>query len=81
VDSVFCIDGKDYHPKNILIIAELGTSHGADPVKARELVDAAAEAGAGAVKSQIVYAGEILHPNTANCFIPAGEGIRFEDIR
>jgi sialic acid synthase SpsE len=78
VNSVFCIDGKFYHPQNILIIAELGTSHGADPVKARELVDAAAEAGAGAVKSQIVYADEILHPNTGEVSLPGGR-IRLYD--
>jgi sialic acid synthase SpsE len=55
-----------------LVIAELGTSHGADPVKARELVDAAALAGAGCVKFQMVYADEILHPNTGEVALPGG---------
>ncbi|MDR3139829.1 MAG: N-acetylneuraminate synthase family protein [Treponema sp.] len=74
----FCIGGISYHSRNVLLVAELGTSHGADPVKARELVDAAAEAGAGAVKSQIVYADEILHPNTGEVSLPGGK-IRLYD--
>jgi sialic acid synthase SpsE len=59
--------------KNPLIIAELGTSHGGDAVKARELIAAAAEAGADCVKCQIVFAGEILHPNTGLVTLPGGE--------
>ncbi|MDR3130207.1 MAG: N-acetylneuraminate synthase family protein [Treponema sp.] len=55
-----------------LIIAEIGTSHGTDPVKARELVDAAAMSGAGCVKFQMVYAEEILHPNTGDVLLPGG---------
>jgi sialic acid synthase SpsE len=61
-----------------LIIAELGTSHGTDPAKARELVDAAAEAGADCVKFQMVYADEILHPNTGEVAVPGGS-IRLYD--
>jgi len=56
-----------------LIIAELGTSHGGDPVKARELIAAAAQAGADCVKCQIVFAGEILHPKTGKVTLPGGE--------
>jgi len=56
-----------------LIIAELGTSHGGDPVKAQELIAAAAEAGADCVKCQIVFADEILHPKTGNVTLPGGE--------
>jgi sialic acid synthase SpsE len=58
--------------KKTLIIAELGTSHGGDPVKALELVAAAVESGAGCVKCQIVYAGEILHPETGLVALPGG---------
>jgi sialic acid synthase SpsE len=61
-----------------LIIAELGTSHGADMAKARDLVDAAAEAGAECVKFQMVYADEILHPNTGEVALPGGQ-IRLYD--
>jgi sialic acid synthase SpsE len=72
MEKTFNAGGKTYDAKNPLIIAELGTSHGADPVKARELVDAAAEAGANCVKFQMVYADEILHPNTGEVKLPGG---------
>ncbi|MCL1815019.1 MAG: N-acetylneuraminate synthase family protein [Treponema sp.] len=58
--------------KKPFIIAELGTSHGGDLIKARELVAAAAEAGADCIKCQIVFAGEILHPNTGTVGLPGG---------
>jgi sialic acid synthase SpsE len=74
----FFINGVEYNPGRVLIIAELGTSHGSDPVKAEELIDAAAEAGADCVKFQIVYAGEILHPNTGEVTLPGGK-IRLYD--
>jgi len=69
----FIIDGNVYSPKNVLIVAEIGTSHGADPVKAGELIDAASEAGADCIKFQIVYAREILHPNTGEVLLPSGK--------
>jgi len=59
--------------KKPLIIAELGTSHGGDAVKARELIAAAAESGADCVKCQIVFADEILHPKTGLVRLPGGE--------
>jgi sialic acid synthase SpsE len=55
------------------IIAELGTSHGGSITKAKELVDAAASSGADCVKFQIVYANEILHPNTGIVPLPGGD--------
>ncbi|MCL2233656.1 MAG: N-acetylneuraminate synthase family protein [Treponema sp.] len=72
------INGREYGGERPFIIAELGTSHGADPVKADELIHAAAEAGADCVKFQIVYAGEILHPNTGEVALPGGK-IRLYD--
>jgi sialic acid synthase SpsE len=69
----FGIGGEVYNSRRVLVIAELGTSHGADRVKARELVDAAAEAGADCVKLQMVYAGEILHPLTGELELPGGK--------
>ncbi|MDR0585678.1 MAG: N-acetylneuraminate synthase family protein [Treponema sp.] len=57
---------------NCLIIAEMGTSHGGDRVKASEIVAAAAESGADCVKCQIVYADEILHPETGVVSLPGG---------
>jgi sialic acid synthase SpsE len=54
------------------IIAELGTGHGGAIDKAKALIDAAAEAGADCVKFQLVYADEILHPNTGVVPLPGG---------
>jgi len=61
-----------------LIIAELGTSHNGDIIKAKELISAAKQAGAVCVKFQIVYADEILHPNTGVVPLPGGD-IRLYD--
>lgn len=62
----------------VFIIAELGTGHGGDPDKAVALVDAAAASGADCVKFQMVYADEILHPNTGDVPLPGGS-IRLYD--
>jgi sialic acid synthase SpsE len=74
----FRVKDSEFGPKKALIIAELGTAHGSDPVKAGELIAAAAEAGADCIKSQIVYAHEILHPNTGEVALPGGN-IRLYD--
>jgi sialic acid synthase SpsE len=74
----FKVGGRVFGAKNALIVAELGTGHGGDPVKARELCDAAGEAGADCIKFQIVYADEILHPNTGEVSLPGGK-IRLYD--
>jgi sialic acid synthase SpsE len=55
------------------IIAELGTAHDGSISRAKALIDAAREAGADAVKFQIVYADEILHPNTGTVPLPGGD--------
>lgn len=54
------------------IIAEIGTSHQGDINKAKQLVDAAKNAGADCVKFQWVYADEILHPDTGIVQLPTG---------
>ncbi len=64
--------------KNVNIIAEIGTSHGGDISKAKQLIKAASQAGANAVKFQWVYADEILHPNTGTVKLPGGK-IRLYD--
>lgn len=74
----FTIGHETYTAQRVLVIAELGTSHGADPGKARELIDAAAESGADCIKFQIVYADEILHPQTGEVALPGGN-IRLYD--
>jgi sialic acid synthase SpsE len=55
-----------------LVVAELGTSHQGDQARARELVDAARQAGAECVKLQMVYADEILHPLCGKVELPTG---------
>jgi sialic acid synthase SpsE len=74
----FRVKDRLYSPSDPLIIAELGTSHGGDPEKARALADAAAEAGTNCIKFQIVYAEEILHPHTGEVALPGGR-IRLYD--
>lgn len=55
------------------IIAEIGTSHGGDLIKAKKLIDCAVESGADFVKFQWVYADEILHPDTGFVSLPTGK--------
>jgi len=74
----FFADGTAYSPKNPLIIAELGTSHNGDLSKAKEMAAAAAKSGAGCIKLQMVFADEILHPNTGEVSLPGGK-IRLYD--
>ena len=77
----FLISKTKYGPKRVFIIAELGTSHGADPEKATELIDAAAGAGADCIKFQHVYADEILHPNTGEVSLPGGKISLYDRFR
>ena len=72
------VENSVFGPKKPMIIAELGTSHNADIVKAREMIAAAAEAGCNCVKFQMVFADEILHPNTGEVPLPGGK-IRLYD--
>mgnify|MGYP002623506175 CR=1 FL=1 len=55
-----------------MVIAEIGTSHQGSIKKAKELIDAAKEAEADAVKFQWVIAEEILHPKTGFVELPTG---------
>lgn len=57
----------------VMTIAEVGTAHGGLLEKAYQLIDAAHEAGADAVKMQCVYAAEILHPLTGIVHLPSGD--------
>ncbi|MDR2922611.1 MAG: N-acetylneuraminate synthase family protein [Treponema sp.] len=75
----FLVDGTAYSRQTPLIIAELGTSHNGDLVKAKEMAAAAAESGALCVKLQMVFADEILHPNTGEVNLPGGK-IRLYDM-
>jgi sialic acid synthase SpsE len=78
MNRTFSVGGRVFGPRRPLVIAELGTAHNADPVRAKELAAAAAEAGADCVKTQMVFAGEILHPNTGEVTLPGGR-IRLYD--
>ena len=72
------IEKSFFGPQKPLVISELGTSHNGDISKAKEMVAAAAEAGADCAKFQMVYADEILHPNTGEVTLPGGR-IRLYD--
>lgn len=63
------------------IIAEIGTSHGGDISKAKELIETAVGAGADWVKFQWVYAEEILHPQTGYVNLPTGRIRLFDRFR
>ena len=64
-----------------MIIAEIGTSHEGSLEKAFQLVDAAADSGADAIKFQWVYADEILHPKTGMVKLPTGDIPLYERFR
>ncbi len=68
----FRLEKESFSFKKPLIIAEIGTSHNGDLARAKLLIDAAKSAGATAVKFQIIYADEILHPNTGFVKLPTG---------
>jgi sialic acid synthase SpsE len=78
IKKIFQIEGLCFNPQKPLVIAELGTSHNGDIVKARQMIEAAGEAGADCVKFQMVFADEILHPNTGEVDLPGGK-IRLYD--
>ena len=54
------------------IIAEAGTGHRGDLAIGKELIDAAASAGATCVKFQAVFADEIVHPAAGTIRLPGG---------
>jgi len=62
-------------------VAEAGSAHGGDLARGLELVDAAVEAGADAVKFQIIFADEIVHPRTGTIRLPGGEVPIYERFR
>ncbi|MGP1438852.1 MAG: N-acetylneuraminate synthase family protein [Treponema sp.] len=81
MDLEFAINGKVFSNKHPLIIAEIGTSHMGDIHRAFEMIDNAAWAGCDAVKFQIVYADEILHPNSGYVRLPQGDVILYDRFK
>jgi len=77
----FSIDATSYGSNRVLIIAEIGTGHGGDEVKASELIAAALESGADCVKFQHVYADEIIHPATGLVPLPGGPTPLYDTFR
>ena len=72
------IDSKKYSYQNPLIIAEIGTGHGGNLDKAKELIEKSINSGANCVKFQFVIASEILHQNTGFVPLPTGKIPLFE---
>jgi len=68
----FALGTRSYSSRSPLIIAEIGTGHGGDSVKAAELLHAAKETGADWAKFQHIYACEIIHPKTGFVPLPGG---------
>jgi sialic acid synthase SpsE len=77
----FSIGDRAYGSGNVLIIAEIGTGHGGSLQKAKELIAAAAEAGADCAKFQCVFADEIIHPNTGTVPLPGGRVALYDRFR
>jgi sialic acid synthase SpsE len=67
------------HP--CLVIAELGTSHQGDLLRAEDLIGAAVQAGAECVKFQLVHAEEILHPLSGLVDLPTGRVALYETFK
>jgi sialic acid synthase SpsE len=65
----------------VFIIAEIGTAHGADIGRARKLAEAAARAGADCVKTQVVFAREIVHPRCGTIDLPGGKTSIYDRFR
>ena len=81
MDSDFAIGKEVFSGKHPLIIAEIGTSHAGDIHRAFQMIDDAVQAGCDAVKFQIVYADEILHPDSGYVGLPQGDVLLYDRFR
>ena len=68
----FRFGGETFSTVKPLVIAEIGTGHGGDLVKAADLIAAVAATGARCAKFQCVFAEEIIHPATGLVPLPGG---------
>lgn len=73
--------GKFFSSKHPLIIAELGTAHLGSIERGKNLIDAVSACGCDAVKFQIVYANEILHPKSGYVKLPQGDVLLYEKFK
>ncbi len=78
---VFECKGKVFSSEHPFIIAELGTSHLGSIERGRRLIDSVAECGCDAVKFQIVYANEILHPKSGYVKLPQGDVLLYDKFK
>lgn len=77
----FECSGKVFSSQHPFIIAELGTSHMGSVERGRQLIDAVSDCGCDAVKFQIVYANEILHPASGYVKLPQGDVLLYERFK
>ena len=72
---------EKYQKNHLFIIAEAGTNHQGDLVKAKAFVDLAVDSGCSAIKFQHVIADEILHPLTGLVNLPGGTISLYEKFK
>lgn len=77
----FAIGDEVFSSNHPLVIAEIGTAHAGDIHKAFKMIDDAVWAGSNAVKFQIVYADEILHPNSGYVKLPQGDVLLYDRFK
>lgn len=63
-----------------LIVAEIGINHDGQLSQALDLIEAAAEAGADAVKFQLFRADEMYHPDAGHYETASGEQVKIRDV-
>ncbi|MGO8694144.1 MAG: N-acetylneuraminate synthase family protein [Rectinemataceae bacterium] len=81
MNEAFAIGDRRFDGTGCLVVAEIGTGHGGDVGKARDLIAAAAESGADCAKFQCVIADEILHPAAGTVPLPGGAVPLYERFR
>lgn len=81
MNAKFRCGGKTFSKEHPLIIAEIGTSHSGDVDRAIEMIDSVASCGCDAVKFQIVYANEILHPKSGYVNLPSGNVLLYDKFK
>jgi len=81
MNAEFKCGGKIFSKDHPLIIAEIGTAHAGDIGRAVKMIDSIASSGCDAVKFQIVYANEILHPKSGYVKLPSGNVLLYDKFK